>query len=206
MPNALELSAYLMKGSVEILNKIFGSPYRVKIFRFFILNPESPVQLKELGGKLNLNSNIIRREVLVLFRVGFIKPVRKNKSEKWILNSSFLFLKPLRNLILFASPVSKEDLLERIRKIGRCKLVILSGVLIQEDNDSKIDLLIIGDNLSKGMFTKILKGIQADAGREISYVLMSVKDFRYRLDIRDKFVREILESPHEVILDRLKIF
>lgn len=195
-----------MKGTSEILNRLFGSISRVKVLRFFISNPETAYNFRELIVRINLSQEVLRKEIFSLKKINFIKSIKKNKNEKLFLNSSFLFLKPLKNLILSASPVSKDDLLERLKKIGRCKLVILSGNLIQDDNDSKIDLLIVGDNLSKGSFTKILKNIEADLGREISYVLMSQKDFRYRLDIRDKFVREIIESPREIILDKLKIF
>lgn len=195
-----------MKGPSEILNRLFGSISRVKVLRFFISNPETAYTFRELIVRLNLTQEIVRKEIFSLKNLSFIKSVKKDKNEKYFLNSSFLFLKSLKHLILSASPLSKDDLLEKLKKVGRCKIVVLSGILIQEDNDSKIDLLIVGDNLSKSSFTKILKNTEADMGREISYVLMSQKDFRYRLDIRDKFVREILESPHEVILDKLKIF
>lgn len=195
-----------MVGAVDILNKLFGSPYRVKILRFFLCNPEGYYSSKELAQRVNLNSDILRREVLILSKIGFIRSVKREKVEKWFLSHSFLFLKPLKTLILSVSPVSKEELLEKLKKIGKCKIVILSGSLIQEDNDSKIDLLVVGDNLSRGMLTKLLKNVESEAGKELSYVLMAVKDFRYRIDIRDKFVREILESPHQVILDKLKIF
>ena len=103
-------------------------------------------------------------------------------------------------------PVSYDELLDKLKKTGRLKLVILSGALIQEDNDSKIDIMIVGDNIAKGKVNKILKNIESEIGREVSYALMSAQEFHYRLDIRDKFIREILESPHQKILDRLKVF
>lgn len=197
-----------MKGSGEILNKLFGSPYRVKILRFFISNPSGSFYFKDLPSRLKLGNHIIRREFLVLSKINFLKSFKrdKDKDEKWFLNHSFLFLKPLKNLILFASPISSNELIEKIKKAGRLKFVVLSGTLIEEENDSKIDILVIGDNLNRSSFNRILKNIEAEVGKELSFVLMSVKEFLYRVDIRDKFVREILESPHEVVLDKLKIF
>lgn len=195
-----------MKGSGEILNKLFGSPYRVKILRFFISNPNDSFYFKDLPPRLQLANHIIRREFLVLSKINFLKSSKRDKNEKWFLNHSFLFLKPLRNLILSASPISSNELIEKIKKAGRLKFVVLSGALIEEENDSKIDVLVIGDNLNRSSFNKILKNIEAEVGKELSFVLMPVKEFLYRVDIRDKFVREILESPHEIILDKLKIF
>lgn len=195
-----------MADSGEILNKLFGSPNRVKILRIFILNPDKFFSLKELGPKLKLRLNALRKEISIFSKIDFIKTVKKEKKEKFFLNSSFLFLKPLKGLIMAAAPVPKDELLEKLKKAGRFKLVVLSGSLIEEENDSRIDMLVISDSLNKSSLTKLLKGLEANAGRDISYVVMPVKEFQYRLDIRDKFVREILESPHEVVLDKLKIF
>lgn len=195
-----------MKGLNEVLNKIVGSPNRVKLIRFFISNPHSSLSLKELFVRLKIETRALRKEIIILSDSDFIKSVKKTDGDKWILNQSFPFLKPFRNLILAVFPISEYALLERLKKVGRLKLFILSGKLIQEENDSKVDILLIGDNIKKGLVTKILKNVEIEVGREISYVLMSTKDFRYRYDIRDKFVREVLESPHQTILDRLNMF
>ena len=148
----------------------------------------------------------LKKEIVILNKSGFVKLVKKDKNEKWFLNRLFMFLKPLKNLILSVSPISRNGLTEKLKKIGRLKLVILSGSLIQEDNDSKTDILVVGDIFNKSLITKLLKNMETEAGKEISYVIMNTKEFRYRMDIRDKFIREIIESPHETILDRLKIF
>ena len=195
-----------MKGANDILNKIFGSPHKVKLIRFFISNPDRHFSFKEIFSRTKIQSQALRKEILILSKINFIKSSRKNGVDRWLLSQSFLFLRPLKNLILSAAPVSGDELLEKLRRVGRVKLIILSGVLIQEENDSRIDIMIVGDGIKKGRFIKILKNIESEIGREISYVLMAEKEFRYRFDIRDKFVREILESPHQKILDRLKIF
>lgn len=195
-----------MKESAEILNKLFSSPHRVKILRFFFSNPEGLFSVKELSQRVKVNASVLRREILILSKIGFVKSAKKDKNEKWSSNHLFLFFKPLKNLILSAFPVSKSGLLEKLKRVGRLKIIILSGILIKEENDSKTDILIVGDNLNKNSISRVLKGVEAEMGKEISYVIMNVGEFVYRRDIRDKFVREILESPHEVILDKLKIF
>jgi len=195
-----------MKSAIEILNKLFGSANRVKILRFFLSNPEDGFSLKTVSERLNIASMALKKEIVILNKSGFVKLVKKDKNEKWFLNRLFMFLKPLKNLILSVSPISRNGLTEKLKKIGRLKLVILSGSLIQEDNDSKTDILVVGDIFNKSLITKLLKNMETEAGKEISYVIMNTKEFRYRMDIRDKFIREIIESPHETILDRLKIF
>lgn len=195
-----------MKGLNEVLNKVIGSPNRVKLLRFFISNPNISLSLKELSLRLKIETRALRKEIIILSDIDFIKSIRKNDEDKWILDQSFSFLKPFKNLILSVFPISEDVLLERLKRMGRLKILILSGKLIQDDNDSKVDILLVGENIKKGLVTKTLKNLEIELGREIIYVLMNTKDFRYRFDIRDKFVREIIESPHQTILDRLNIF
>ena len=195
-----------MLGANEVLNKLFGSPNKVKLIRFFVSNSDNFFSFEEISGRTKIRNDILRKEIFLLSKINFFKSFKKNGAEKWSLNPSFLFLKPLKNLILSSMPVSYDELLDKLKKTGRLKLVILSGALIQEDNDSKIDIMIVGDNIAKGKVNKILKNIESEIGRELSYALMTAQEFHYRLDIRDKFIREILESSHQKILDRLKIF
>src|SRR3989344_5545777 len=116
-----------MKSAIEILNKLFGSANRVKILRFFLSNPEDGFSLKTVSERLNIASMALKKEIVILNKSGFVKLVKKDKNEKWFLNRLFMFLKPLKNLILSVSPISRNGLTEKLKKIGRLKLVILSG-------------------------------------------------------------------------------
>ena len=41
-------------------------------------------------------------------------------------------------------------------------------------------------------------------GREINYSLMSTSEFKYRVNMFDKFITELLEAPHEIILNNMQ--
>ncbi len=42
-------------------------------------------------------------------------------------------------------------------------------------------------------------------GKELNYSVLPTKEFLYRLRMRDKFIRDILDYPHEKILNKLDI-
>ena len=56
------------------------------------------------------------------------------------------------------------------------------------------------DNLSKAVAS-----IEAEIGKELSYSAFDTEDFEYRVGIHDRLVRDILDSPHTVLIDKLGI-
>ena len=48
-----------------------------------------------------------------------------------------------------------------------------------------------------------MSSLEAEIGKEIDFVLMSGEEFKYRLNMLDKFILEFLEGPHEEIINKL---
>lgn len=184
----------------DILAKLFGSAARVKVIRLFLLNPEGILITKEISRRTKIDSGRLRKELSLLSGMRFIS----KKKGGWNLNSGFSLFLPLKKLVLNTAPFSKTELVKKISRTGRIKLVILSGIFIQEDN-SRADMLIAGDDIKKGRLEKVLKEIEAGVGKELNYAVFPTQDFLYRLGIYDKFIRDVLDYPHEKILNKLGI-
>lgn len=209
----------------DVLAKLFGSSNRVKIIRLFLLNPDETLIAQEVAVRAQVLTEVARKEIALLASVNFIskkrKPLEKQqlddkpclpvgrkkdkhspRKEGWELNSSFPMLAPLKKLVLNAVPISRAELLKKISKAGKMKLVVLAGIFIQEEN-SRVDILVVGEGIRRGFFEKALKEIEAEVGRNLSYAMFTTTDFFYRLNIYDKFIRDILDYPHEKILNRI---
>jgi hypothetical protein len=192
---------------MDILGVLFGSPNRVKVMRLFFLNPEEVFSNTEISQRSKVKAPSLRREISVLSRIGFIKKKSisgKKKAKGWQLDSSFPYLSALKNLILKAAPISKEALLKKIKGAGRLKLIVVAGIFTGDDN-SRADLLLVGDALRKNKIEKIIKDIEASVGKELEYAFFDTLEFKYRLGMYDKFIRDILDYSHEKILDKLGI-
>ena len=74
-----------------------------------------------------------------------------------------------------------------------------------QDADSRIDLLIVGDNLKERALAGAVKDVEAELGKEIRLAVFSRKDFEYRHSMYDKLVRDILDYPHRTLLDRIGV-
>lgn len=142
----------------------------------------------------------------MLQRISFIKRSARGKKEGLKLNPSFLLFKPLKNLVVNAAPFSRGELLKKIKTVGRLKLVVISGIFLQQpEEESRIDLFIVADSVKKNNLKSVLNDIESKIGRELVYSVLSGSEFQYRIGIYDKFIRDIFDSPHEKIFNKLNI-
>ena len=125
----------------------------------------------------------------------------------YVLNTDFGSFFELRDLILKSLPAEKNTMIERMNKLGRVKLAVISGVFMNKNNPDPYipDLLIVGDDLDKRKLRSFLKAIEAEVGKEIKFVILDKEEFQYRLAMFDRFIRVLLEGPHEKLINRLGI-
>ena len=180
---------------MEILGKILGSPARVKIMRLFLLNPKKSFVAKEVVKKSRVNSDVVRRELKLLASVNFIK----NRANGWSFDSSFKYTRELEGLLVNTDTLNRQAVADSFKKVGRVKLVLISGIFIKNKN-SRVDLLIVGDKMKRSKIEKVVRKLEAEIGAELVYAIFNTKDFNYRLNMYDKLVRDILDFPHEVVL------
>lgn len=179
---------------MEILSKILGNPARVKIMRLFLLNRGKGFTAKDVSKRSRVSPEVARRELRMLASVGFIK----KRDINWYFNSLFKYGNEFEELLVRSDTLNTEAILANLKKVGRVKLVIISGIFIK-NHDSRVDLLIVGDKMKKGKIEEGIKKIEAEIGVELVYAVFETKEFIYRLNMYDKLVRDILDYPHEVI-------
>jgi len=66
-------------------------------------------------------------------------------------------------------------------------------------------MFVVGNNLNKSVLNNAIKSIEAELGKELNYVYFETPDFQYRLSMYDKLIRDILDYPNQVLLDKLSI-
>jgi len=117
------------------------------------------------------------------------------------LNPKFEFSNELKNLMLTPPPASFNRMAKRISALGRIKVALVSGVFLNKENVA--DLMIVGDDVDRRKFKNFLKSLEAEIGTQIIFAIMDKEEFQYRRAMFDRFVRLMLEGPHEVLIDRI---
>ncbi|HLP86311.1 MAG TPA: hypothetical protein VK153_00310 [Candidatus Paceibacterota bacterium] len=194
---------------METLAKLFGGQARVKIMRLFLLNNSSSFEIEDIVSRSRVMKNNVRKEINVLAAMDFIKEKiitkegyrgAKKKVTVWSLNPGFQYLDPLRDILVEPSLLLQEDLPQRFRQAGKIKLMLVSGVFIGDDK-SRADVMIVGDKLKKNILQQVIKSLEAEIGKELDYVVFDTEEFKYRLDMYDKLVCDIIDLPHEKLID-----
>ena len=208
---------------IGILEKLFGSHARVRLLKLFYLNLEHVFSSREIAKRTHTSIAATRKEIRLLSEVGFVEPAsafieiaregnkstgakkqKKMRIAGYTINKSFQLFNELRDLVLTVAPLSKHELVSRLRRVGKVKLVVLSGIFLKR-SDSRIDLLIVGDGLKKGQLDRTLHMVEAEIGKELSYAILDTADFKYRLGMNDKFVRDVFDYPHEMLIDKIGV-
>ncbi len=190
--------------SEPTLDILFDSPVRTRLLKLFLYNTEENFESKIISKKLNLKSYQTNKHLNDLVALEFL--IRKNIKDKktFRVNQGFEFYDELKELVAKASPASKEKMLNRLKSLGKIKLALLAGVFINSDT-SRADILIVGDNIKLAKFNSFIKNLEAEVGKEINHALMTTKEFYYRHDMYDRFIRDLLDFKHEKLINKLKI-
>lgn len=195
---------------METLAKLFGGQSRVKIMRLFLLNKNKVFEIEDVVSRSRVIRTNARKELNALSTMGFIKQKMftkegsrggKKKVSSWTLNSSFRYLGSIRDLLIDPDLIREGDFVKRFKPIGKIKFMIVAGVFIGKQKDSRVDIMIVGDRIKKNSLRQIIKGLEAEIGKELDYVVFGSKEFKYRIDMYDKLVCDVLDYPHERLID-----
>ncbi len=180
---------------MEILGKILGNPARVKIMRLFLLNSKTSFSKKDIIKRSRVNSSAASREIRLLSSIDFIRKHTTN----WFFNPLFKYAKEFDKLLVGADTIDKKTIADSFKKVGKVKFLLVSGIFIKNE-DTRVDLLIVGDKMKRNKIEEEIKKLEAEIGTELVYAVFDTKEFIYRLNMYDKLIRDVLDFPHEVVL------
>ncbi len=205
---------------MEILERLFGSAAKVKIIKLFLFNKEEAYDVTQTADRTKVSGGVARKEIVNLERIGFLKTrsytkeIRRQKNRNmtvvrkrtygWTLDTRFPYIEALELFLSNINPFKHRDILDKISRAGKMQLVIIAGIFIK-DPDSRVDLLIVGDNIKQNMLDGIIKTIESEIGKEIRYAVFETSEFSYRYSMFDKLIRDILDYPHEKIINKLNL-
>lgn len=212
----------------EILEKLFESDPKVRILRICMRNSDDSFTREDLAKRSRLRPRVVSQELEKLVRIGVIergtariteekiqkkkhgkkykiKIITKSRKAKiYFANKNLEIFPELQNLISKAAVASKREIANKVKSLGNIKLALVSGIFINNPN-SRTDLLIVGDKVSVKKVNSFLSKIEADLGKSIHYTLMDTSEFKYRINMYDRFLRDILEFPHEKLINKVNI-
>ncbi|HLD86377.1 MAG TPA: winged helix-turn-helix domain-containing protein [Patescibacteria group bacterium] len=184
-----------------MLEQLFGSRTRVKLLRLFLTNPTVPFYVREISRKVDEQLNSVRRELANLTRLGVVGSIAERDKKYYQLNTSFVLAQELKAVLLKSQLLMEQDLIKRIRELGKVKYLALTGMFTGA-KQAATDILVVG-KVDRNLLVRVIERFQREVGKEVNYTLFSSREYNERRGLGDKFLLSILNSPQMVIIDEL---
>ena len=184
------------------LAKIFGSKARLKMLRLFLFNKDTQLGLDDVMARTKLSKESARKELAALLDANFLRMKGQRAATRYQCNPRFEHLDALNTFIRETTNAKPKNIINALRKAGTLRLVALSGHFTGVV-ESRIDLLIAGDNINERTLAAVVHSLEAELGREIRYAHFATADFRYRLGVFDRLLRDVFDYPHRLLIDRI---
>lgn len=202
------------------LSNLFGSDLRVRMMRLFLFNPERQFDVDQIIAKSAARSRDIEKEGKYLVKIGLARQVgmtqvvmvkkgkkvvaKKVRVKGFALDPRYRYAAALTDFFLKTQSLESKAVVRRIEKAGRIKAVLVSGIFTG-NVESRLDLFVVGDNVKTSSMDRVVRSIESDMGKDIRYAVLSAPDFAYRKSMNDKLIRDVIDYPHTVLLDRIGV-
>jgi hypothetical protein len=189
-----------------LIDALFGSKTRIKLLHLFLNNPGKAFYVREITRLIDEQINSVRRELSNMLEVGIITSDNADNKLYYEVNQRYEYYIPFRAIFADERIESKsiaatgqEGLGKIVHELKGLRLAIAAGVLVKGSMTS-IDLLLVGDVIPQKA-KNIVRQLENREERELNYSLLSYDEFYYRLSVRDKFITEILNGKHTILVD-----
>lgn len=193
-----------------MIDKLFGSKTRVKLLHLFLNHPGQSFYVREITRLIDEQINSVRRELSNMLEVGVITSDTSDNKLYYEVNQRYEFYTALRAIFagesvntvqtLQTESLANQQYVELIAEISTLRLGIVAGILVR-GSTSPVDVLLVG-NVPKAKVSAVIGLIEKREGRELNYSVLPYDEFYYRLSVRDRFIMEVLNSKHSVIVDK----
>jgi len=195
-----------------MVEQLFGSKTRVKLLQLFYSNPNRSFYVREITRKIDEQINSVRRELANLLSIGIIASDTNNNRLYYEVNQAYEYYEPLVTIFgggkVVTNPktkkITKEAVenpqLQELKSLGNVELALYSGQFTR-DETSGIDFMIVGD-VNQTKLNKFIDELEATEGKEIRYTVMPLSEYRYREQVKDRFLSNVLAAKKQVLIDQ----
>jgi predicted transcriptional regulator with HTH domain len=212
----------------KVIEQLFGSKTRVKLLQLFYSNPNRAFYVREITRKIDEQINSVRRELSNLLSIGIITSDASNNRLYYEVNQEYQHYKPLAQIfgglevaeapapkaakkeakaseakpepVLPKADVAAEHPLAKgFRGLGKVDLALLTGQFTRDELPG-IDILVVGDvNTTKA--DKFMADLEKAENKELRYTILPTENYRYRLQINDRFISNVRGAKKQVIIN-----
>lgn len=192
-----------------MIDQLFGSKTRVKLLQMFYGNPNRSFYVREITRKIDEQINSVRRELANLLSIGIITSDNTDNRLYYEVNQEFDYYAPLSEI--FGAGQTKKGTKtvkakaadDSLKQLGNVELALYTGQFTRDERTG-IDFLLVGD-INQTQLDKYIASIEKKEGKDIRYTVMTLDDFKYRDQIKDRFIANVHAAKVQIIVDKHNI-
>ena len=183
------------------LARLFVTPTRIKLLKFFVLQPDNRVTGKSAATTVGVSARAVESELRALVRADIVSVRKQGKASVYALNTAHQLVQPLREFLDTTTLPPDQVLVETLRGIRGLTLIVATGVLADEPRGS-VDLLIVTKKPNDARIAKAIKRLESIMALPLRFAVLELEDYRGRLESYDRLLRDVYEFNHRVIFGR----
>ncbi|MGQ0835677.1 MAG: nucleotidyltransferase domain-containing protein [Gammaproteobacteria bacterium] len=178
--------------SIELLL----SDYRRRILGLLLLRPEEQFHVREIARLTRIPAGSLHRELKTLAEGELLEREPAGNQVRYRANRSSPIYPELAGILRKTSGLV-DVLREALKQLGSAvQIAFVFGSVAkgEEHGTSDIDVMVIGKSSFQRVVAALLP-LQAQLGREVNPVVMTLVDFSGKRDGGDRFVTRVLREP-----------
>ena len=179
---------------------ILDSKYGSELLAFLLLAPARVYSSKELARRMQITEKSLDILLKEFLDDSMIRQFVQDRAKLYIINHKHKLLPEIRASLVKNQKPYEDELFSAIQKLGEVKAAFLSGVLTAQEQ-LPVDLLLVG-KISLTKLDTFLKQCKAMLGIDLNYSIMTPDEFQMRRDTFDRFIKDVFDYPHLVVVDK----
>jgi predicted nucleotidyltransferase len=167
------------------------SKARQRLLAYYFANQTARLHLRDLAEQLNIDPSNLSKELGRLEREGLFRSDVSGRQKYFQLNREYPLFAEVRSIV--SKTIGASSLIaQSLKKIQGIEEAYLYGSFAsnQQDSASDIDVLVIG-NPRDEVLAEALRKIERQLGREVSYTVLTRKEFDSRRSRKDAFLENV---------------
>lgn len=179
---------------MSTLEQIFSSKARARIFKTLFGLNRNEIHLREIQRLSGLTVETIRRELQKLETMALLKKRIDSNRTYYQANTNHPIYNDIHRIVLKTEGL--KDVIQNALSSINIDFAFVFGSFAsgKTNENSDIDLFIIGETGLREI-SKLIKGPSVALQREINPHTMTLNEFKNRINNKDHFVLNLLDSP-----------
>lgn len=186
-----------------MLEDILESNLKSDLLAFFLLSPERSFSIKELSKRLHFSESSLLTALREFEKYSFINAFSRDKQTLYIINPKHKLLPEIKTSLIKNQKPNVDELFVAVKKLGDIQGAFLSGAFTGLPQ-LPVDLLLVG-KISLTKLDAFLQNCKKMMGIDLNYSIMTLEEFLMRRDTFDRFLKDIFDYRHVMIVDNTHI-